>query len=166
MSTATVIAPVRKEVRVAAPQAHAFEVFTAGLTKWWPPNHGVGPKPIRATMLETKLGGRWLEHAEDGTVTTVATVKEWAPPQRLVLVWQVNAQWKPDATMRSEVEVTFEPQGANETLVKLLHHKFEAMGEDAGASMQRDVNGGWPTLLDRYAMEAAGQNLPEWVSRM
>jgi uncharacterized protein YndB with AHSA1/START domain len=164
MSMTAAIAPVRKEIRVAASPADAFTVFTAGLTKWWPPNHGIGHRPIKSVKMETKLGGRWLEFAEDGAETTVATIKEWSPPHRLVLVWQVNSQWKPDANMKSEVEVTFEPAGQDATLVKLLHHKFETMGEESGASMRRDVDGGWPRLLDRYAQLASGRPLPEWKS--
>lgn len=166
MNTATIIAPVRKEIRVAVSQAHAFEVFTSGLTKWWPPNHGVGPRPVKSTHMEPKLGGRWLELAEDGTQTIVATITEWAPPNRLVFVWQINAQWKPDASMKSEVEVTFDAQGADATLVKLLHHKFEAMGEDQGASMRRDVDGGWTPLLARFAEQALGNPLAPWKGQM
>jgi hypothetical protein len=29
------------------------------------------------------------------------------------------------------------------------------MGEEAGASMRKDVDGGWPGLLERFAQEAA-----------
>ena len=42
MNDVAVIAAVRKTVRVKAPIAHAFEVFTSGLTRWWPHDHGVG----------------------------------------------------------------------------------------------------------------------------
>jgi uncharacterized protein YndB with AHSA1/START domain len=105
----TVIAPVRKTVRVKAPIAHAFEVFTEGLARWWPPNHGIGKKPIRTVLIEPRLGGRWLEIAEDGTETVVGTIVVWQPPHRMALLWQVNAQWKPDAAMTSEVDVGFWP---------------------------------------------------------
>ena len=71
MSTSTVIAPVRKTVRVKAPIAHAFEVFTSGLTRWWPHNHGIGKKPIQKVLMEPRLGGRWLEISEDGKRATV-----------------------------------------------------------------------------------------------
>ena len=74
MSAAPVIAAVRKSVRVKAPIARAFEVFTVGLTRWWPPNHGIGKKPIAKVLMEPRLGGRWLEIAEDGTETSVATI--------------------------------------------------------------------------------------------
>ena len=47
MNDPAVIAPVRKTVHVKAPIAHAFDVFTSGLTRWWPHDHGVGKKPMR-----------------------------------------------------------------------------------------------------------------------
>ena len=82
MNERVVIAPVRKTVRVRAPIAHAFEVFTSGLTRWWPHDHGVGKKPIQKVLMEPRLGGRWLEMSEDGTETSVATITLWEPPHR------------------------------------------------------------------------------------
>ena len=157
MSTTIDIAPVRKSVRVRAPIVHAFDVFTAGFTRWWPQNHGVGMKPVAKVLMEPKLGGRWLEIAQDGTETTVATISVWERPHRLVLVWQVNAKWQPDAAMRSEVEVRFTADGADATQVELLHHKFETMGAEAGAKMRKDVDGGWPAHLDRFAATAEAE---------
>jgi uncharacterized protein YndB with AHSA1/START domain len=154
MNETSVIAPVRKTISVKAPVAHAFEVFTSGLTRWWPFNYGVGKKPIQKVLMEPRLGGRWLEIAEDGTETPVATITHWQPPHRLVMLWQVNAQWKPDPSMRSEVDVRFIAEGTETTRVELLHHKFETMGAEAGASMRKDVDGGWPGLIERFAQEA------------
>ena len=149
------IARVFKSVRVKAPVERAFEIFTSGLTRWWPANHGIGDKPIAKVWMEPKLGGRWLELSESGKETTVATIIEWQPPHRLVLLWQIDADWKPDAAMKSEVDVRFTPDGPDATLVELVHHKFETMGAAAGAKMRNDVNGGWPGLLERFAQEAA-----------
>ena len=59
------IAPVRKTVHVKVPIEHAFEVFTSGLTRWWPHNHGIGKKPIQNVLMEPRLGGPWLEIAEE-----------------------------------------------------------------------------------------------------
>src|SRR5258708_39043554 len=70
------------------------------------------------------------------------------------MVWQVNAQWKPDAAMKSEVDVRFSADGPDATQVELLHPKFETMGAEAGASMRKDVDGGWPGLIERFAREA------------
>lgn len=156
MSTTITIAPVQRTILVKAPLAHTFDVFTAGLTRWWPPNHGIGPKPIAKVLMEPKLGGRWLEIAEDGTETTVATITTWERPHRVVLVWQINARLQPDQTMRSEVDVRFTAADANTTKVELLHHKFETMGAEDGAAMRKAVDGGWPAMLGRFAAVAAG----------
>ena len=94
------------------------------------------------------------EISEDGTRTSVATITLWEPPHRLVMVWQINAQWKPDVAMKSEVDVRFTADGPDATLVEVLHHKFETMGADAGASMRNDVDRGWPGLIERYVQEA------------
>jgi hypothetical protein len=68
------IDPVRKSIRVNASPAQAFDVFTTGLMRWWPHDHGVGKTPIHKVMMEPHLGGRWLEIAKDGTQTSVATI--------------------------------------------------------------------------------------------
>ena len=62
MNAPIIIAPVRKSVRVKAPVARAFDVFTSGLSRWWPLDHGVGKKPIAKVLMEPRLGGRWLEY--------------------------------------------------------------------------------------------------------
>jgi uncharacterized protein YndB with AHSA1/START domain len=105
-------------------------------------------------VLEPRLGGRWLEIAEDGTETPVATIVVWEPPHRFVMLWQISAQWKPDLAMKSEVDVRFTAEGPEATYVELVHHKFETMGDEAGASMRKDVDGGWPGLMARFVEEA------------
>jgi hypothetical protein len=160
MNEMATIAPVRKTVRVKVPLAHAFDVFTSGLSRWWPRDHGIGGKPIEKVLMETHLGGRWLEISEDGTETSAATIIVWDPPRRFTMVWQVNARWKPDLAMKSEVDVSFTPDGPDATLVELVHHKFETMGAEAGASMRKDVDGGWPGLMQRYLKEAEREAAP------
>ncbi|MET0633370.1 MAG: SRPBCC family protein [Xanthobacteraceae bacterium] len=153
--TATItIAPVRKSIRVNASQAHAFDVFTSGLGRWWPRNMGIGRMPMKAAVMETRLGGRWYELAEDGSQATVGKIIVWEPPQRFVMTWEINSEWKPDSTVSSEVEVRFIADGANTTRVEVEHRKFEQMGAEGGASMRKDVDGGWPGLLERFKTEA------------
>jgi uncharacterized protein YndB with AHSA1/START domain len=154
MTVTITIAPVRKSIRVNASPAHAFEVFTSGLGRWWPRNHGIGKTPMKAAVMETRAGGRWYELAEDGSQTTVGKIIAWEPPRRFVMSWDINSQWKPDATVCSEVEVRFIPDGANATRVELEHRKFEQMGAQAGESMRKDVDGGWPGLLELFKQEA------------
>ena len=156
MTVAIKIAPVRKSIRVNATPEHAFEFFTSGLSRWWPLDHGIGKTPRKAAVMETRLGGRWYELAEDGTQTTIGKIIVWEPPRRFVMTWDINSQWKPDSTIGSEVEVRFIPEGVNATRLELEHRKFEQMGAEAGESMRKDVDGGWPGLLERFKQQAEG----------
>jgi hypothetical protein len=52
------------------------------------------------------------------------------------------------------VEVRFIADGPKATIVELEHRKFEQMGAEAGESMRRDVEGGWPGILEAYRKEA------------
>jgi uncharacterized protein YndB with AHSA1/START domain len=148
------IAPVRKSVRVNASQAHAFEVFTAGLGSWWPGKASIGKPPRKTSVLETRLGGRWYELSEDGSEADVGKVLVWEPPHRFIVSWDINSNWKPDTMVSSEVEVRFIADGSQSTVVELEHRKFEQMGAEAGASMRRDVDGGWPGILDEFKKAA------------
>jgi uncharacterized protein YndB with AHSA1/START domain len=151
---AITIAPVRKSVRVNASQGHAFEVFTAGLGSWWPGKASIGKPPRKTSILETRLGGRWYELSEDGSEADVGKVLVWEPPHRFVVSWDINSNWKPDTTVSSEVEVRFIADGPQATVVELEHRKFEQLGAEAGASMRRDVDGGWPAILDEFKKAA------------
>jgi uncharacterized protein YndB with AHSA1/START domain len=155
MSTRTItVAPVRKSIRVKASQAHAFEVFTTGLDRWWPRTHSVGSAPVKSAVMETRLGGRWYQLCEDGSEATVGKILAWEPPHRFVVSWDINSQWKADLTVSSEVEVRFLADGPDATLVELEHRKFEQMGAEAGEKMRRDVDGGWPRMLEHFRNEA------------
>ena len=152
MTRAVKIAPVRKRLQVNATPAHAFEVFTTGIGRWWPKTHHIGTS-FKNAVIEPFRGGFWYELADDGTKTNVGEVLLWEPPRRFIVTWQVNAQWTHDATVASEVEVRFAPSGAG-TLVELEHRNFEVLGPEGGASLRRDVDGGWPRLLELFAKEA------------
>ncbi|MBV8754301.1 MAG: SRPBCC family protein [Hyphomicrobiales bacterium] len=149
MTIAVRIAPVRKSLHVNAAPQRAFEVFTSGLGRWWPLEHGIGPTPRKGVAMETRLGGRWYETAEDGTQTDIGKIVVWEPPRRFVMTWDINSQWKPDTTVSSEVEVQFIPDGAG-TRLELEHRKFERLGAEGGEKLRQDVNGGWPALLELF----------------
>jgi uncharacterized protein YndB with AHSA1/START domain len=153
MTAAIKIAPVRKSIRVNAEPARAFEVFTAGLGRWWPRDKGIGKLPMKSAIMETRLGGRWYELADDGTQTNVGRIIVWEPPQRFVITWDINSKWKPDTTISSEVEVKFIPDGINGTRVELEHRKFEQMGAEQGETMREHVDSGWPGMLERFKAE-------------
>ncbi len=154
MTPSIEIAPVRKSIRVNAHQAHAFQVFTSGIDRWWPRKAGIGKAPMKGVVLEPHLGGRWYELAEDGSQAEVGKILIWEPPHRFVVSWNINAHWKPDPAIGSEVEVRFVAEGPKATLVELEHRRFERMGAEAGASMRKDVDGGWPGMLELFKKEA------------
>ena len=154
MNKTVTIAPVCKSVRVKASQAHAFEVFTAGLDRWWPRKGTIGTSPLKTATIEPRLGGRWYETGEDGSEATVGQILLWDPPNRFIVSWDINHRWKPDTTVGSEVEVRFTIEGPDATLVELEHRRFERMGAEGGASLRKDVDGGWPGILERFRAEA------------
>jgi glutathione S-transferase len=151
------IVPVRKAVSVLATPQKAFEVFTAGIDRWWPKTWGIGRAPVRESLIEPFVGGRWYTRHTDGTDVVVGHVLIWQPAERFVCTWEISSEWKPDArvALTSEVEVRFVAEAAGRTRVELEHRNFERMGAAAGEKMRKDVDGGWPSLLDLFAKEAS-----------
>jgi len=160
LSRTVQVAPVRKSIVVAATPQRAFEVFTTRLDRWWPKTHGIGPAPVRQSVIEPFVGGRWYQVCEDGSDVTAGHVRVWEPGQRFVVSWEISAHWKPDARAEfaSELEVRFSAEGANHTRVELEHGKFERMGAGPGETMRNQVDSGWPGLLQLYATEVARSN--------
>ncbi|HYP65998.1 MAG TPA: SRPBCC family protein [Steroidobacteraceae bacterium] len=153
------IAPVRKSVVVDASPSQAFAVFTAGIDRWWPKSHGIGATPIRESVIEPFVGGRWYTRHEDGSDIVIGHVRVWQPAERLVVSWEVSADWKPDPrpAFTSEVEVRFAADAGGGTRVELEHRNFERLGAASGEKMRKGVDGGWPHLLDLYAKEASNK---------
>jgi uncharacterized protein YndB with AHSA1/START domain len=51
MNQTVMPAPVRKSVRVNAPPERAFEVFTAGIGRWWPKSHHIGASDLDVPVI-------------------------------------------------------------------------------------------------------------------
>ena len=153
------IAPVRKSVVVDASPPQAFAVFTSGIDRWWPKSHGIGATPITQSVIEPFVGGRWYTQHEDGSDVVLGHVRVWEPAQRLVVSWEVSAEWKPDPrpAFTSEVEVRFTAEAGGRTRVELEHRNFERLGAAAGEKMRKDVDGGWPAILDLYVKDVLRQ---------
>jgi uncharacterized protein YndB with AHSA1/START domain len=149
---------VRKSVIVAAPLAVAFEVFTAQIESWWPlASHHIGQADCAAVLIEPRAGGRWYERGIDGVECVWGQVLVWDAPRRVVLAWQLSAQFQFDPSIHTEVEVHFVVVDAHTTRVELEHRGLEAYGADAMA-MHDAFNSpnGWNGMLDHYA-EVAGR---------
>ena len=148
-------APVRKTIQVAAPPERAFEVFTAGIGRWWPKSHHIGAADLDCPVIEPRAGGRWFERHVDGAECEIGKVLVWEPPRRLVLAWQLTNEFKFDAALLTEVEVRFIADGENATRVELEHRKLENLGDRAEALRQQiDSPNGWGHLLELFARSA------------
>jgi Activator of Hsp90 ATPase homolog 1-like protein len=149
------IAPVRKSIVVQATAQKAFDVFTAGIDRWWPKSHGLGEGRLMASFIEPFVGGRWFSRYADGAEAVVGHVLVWEPAQRFVCSWEINAEWKSDArgVFASEVEVRFVPEGPATTRVELEHRNFERMAAPGGENMRNQVDRGWPTIMQLFADE-------------
>jgi len=156
MSRAITLAPVRKSLRVNAPQARAFEVFTNQMTRWWPRTHSTLKAPLKQAVIEPREGGRWYHRGEDGSIAETGHVRVWDPPSRLVLIWRLDAQWQYNPDLDTEVEVRFIADGAA-TTVELEHRYIERMGKDAQKAHEAvGAPGGWGALLEEFRKTAEG----------
>lgn len=144
-------APVRRSIFVNAPQAHAFEVFTSGIGRWWPKTHTIGNAELDKPIIEPRVGGRWYEREVDGSECEIGKVLAWEPPARLLLAWQLDPDWKFNPSLITEVEVTFTPEGGG-TLVALEHRNLERLGDRAEEMAEKIGSpGGWATVLQLYS---------------
>ncbi len=149
------IPPVRHSLVVEAPRAHAFEVFTRGLDRWWFRDHHIGREPMQEAVMEPRAGGRVFERGVHGTECEWGRVLVWDPPSRLVVAWQIGGDWQfdPDLAHASEYEVRFVEETPTRTRVEFEHRRFERHGR-AGRSIRDSVETGWARLLAAYAAAA------------
>ena len=147
--TATV---VKKSVTVDASQQRAFDVFTSGMNSWWPREHHLGDLPMTDIVVEPNEGGRCYTTQEDGKEFEWAKVFVWEPPARIVIGWQLTAEWVYDPNFVTEVEVTFTSIGENQTVVELEHRNLDRYGDAReGVVAALDSEGGWTGSMQRYA---------------
>lgn len=136
---------VHQEIVVRVAPECAFTVFTERIGAWWQlGDKHIGATPPVTAEIEPWIGGRWFERAADGTECPWGHVRVWEPPHRLVLSWEISADWQPDPTAASEVEVRFVAE-AGATRVVLDHRGLETL------QVRDTLNGGWPGLLLAYA---------------
>lgn len=147
---------VRKSISVAAPREVAFRVFTEQWDRWWPlATHHIGQTPAAAAVLEPRVGGRWYERGTDGVECLWGRVLAWEPPARLVLTWEISADFQPDPSLRTEVEVRFVAESPERTRVELEHRLLDRYGARAGDMRSTfDSENGWSAMLAAFAARA------------
>jgi uncharacterized protein YndB with AHSA1/START domain len=147
-------APVRKTLELKVPQARAFEVFTAQMTQWWPRSHTIGSAPMREMIIEPRVAGRWYAVGEDGSEADNGRVLAWEPPSRLLLDWQITADWRFDPEFHTQIEVRFIAAGPGATRVEFEHRDLERFG-DRAEQVRGQIEPGWGMILERYTQATA-----------
>jgi hypothetical protein len=143
------IEPLHLTFDVDCPADHAFDVWTADISRWWPSEHSVSGEPDLTVVLEPRLGGRIFERRLSGVEHDWGAVTIWDPPTRLGYTWHLNR----DASDATDVEIRFIAQGESTTTVEIEHRGWDRLGAD-GQDWRDRNNGGWATLLPRF-IEAA-----------
>lgn len=145
-------APIRRSLRVKASRRKAFDTFVGSMGGWWLKSHSLLKSPQRDVVIEPYTGGRWYEVGEDGSEQNWGKVLAWDAPERVLLAWQLDAEWRYDPGFETTVEVRFTEDGGH-TIVDFEHRDLERFGEKAEAvrgDYERGMDGGWRALLADY----------------
>jgi uncharacterized protein YndB with AHSA1/START domain len=150
---------LRKVVSVKVPPAVAWRLFTERMGSWWPlDTHKIGKAKAVDAVIEPRVGGRWYERGDDGSTCDWGRVLSWEPHSRLVLSWEISADWQHDPHLKTEVEVRFIAEGKEGTRVELEHRHLDRYG--ARRDEMRgifDSEGGWSGLLASFSRAAAAE---------
>ena len=148
---------VRKVVNVEAPRSVAWRVFTQQMGTWWPlAMYKIGKANAVDAIMEPRVGGRWYERGDDGSTCDWGRVLAWEPHSRLVLSWDITADWQYDPALQTEIEVLFIAEGAARTRVELelpMLDRYGARRDEMRTIF--DKTGDWGQLLAAFAATAA-----------
>lgn len=153
----TTLSIIHKTLTVNVPQAVAFEVFTTKFDSWWPRTHHTGEGDLVEARVEPRAGGRWY------AITTVGEeewgrVLVWEPPSRVVLDWQLTADFGYDADFHTAVEARFIAEGPDVTRLEFEHRDLDNYGDRAEAmAATLSSGGGWPAILAGFVDAAEGR---------
>ena len=138
--------PLIVEFDVDASVEHAFDVWTAQPSIWWPPSHTITKDAEAEIVFERFVGGRVYERGSDGEEHDWGEILEWKPPERLSYMWHLFFA-RSEAT---EVAVTFTDTGAR-TSVRIEQTGFERLGEPAGTERRTRTELAWTSIARIYA---------------
>jgi uncharacterized protein YndB with AHSA1/START domain len=115
-------------------------------------SYKIGAANAVDAVIEPRAGGRWYERGEDGSTCDWGSVLVWEPPSRLVLSWDVGADWRYDANLKTEIEIRFIPEREGVTRVELEHRHLDRYGEHRDRMRAIfDKEGDWGRLLAMFA---------------
>ena len=143
--------PIRKTLVVPASVEKAFDTFVGRMHEWSPAVQSlIGAR--RDIVIEPHAGGRWYEvSGEDGAQADWGRVLVWERPHRVVLAWQLGADFTYDPSLVTEVGARFTAEGERSTRVDFEHRDLERFGERAEATkISLDGEGGWTGSFALY----------------
>lgn len=139
------IEPIHITFEVACPPEHAFTIWTAKTSRWWPVTHTVSEAPGLEVVFEPRLGGRIFERKPDGREIDWGEITHWEPPRKLGYLWFIRV----DRSDETEVVISFHENGVGSTRVEIEHRGWERLAERG--EPWRDANlGGWNGVLPHY----------------
>ena len=136
--------PLRMVFDVQCPRTHAFDVWTAHLSRWWPSSHTVSGTSDVDILLEPRVGGRIFERTAAGAEHDWGQITVWDPPRRLGYLWHLR-QDRADAT---RVDIVFHDHGSA-TRIEIEHSGWERLGAKGPDLRDRNMNG-WNGLLPHF----------------
>lgn len=146
------VAPVHHRIEVPLAPAQAFELFTAGIARWWPmASHSCSAERDARVVFEPFIGGRVIETASDGREHTWGTLTAWQPPGHFAMTWHPG---RPDAEA-THLDVRFHAIDGG-CAIELAHDGWSQRGDAAEA--REGYARGWPRVLaelERIAKETA-----------
>jgi uncharacterized protein YndB with AHSA1/START domain len=125
----------------------AFELFTEHASEWWPPERRHTRDP--ASEIRMLASGRFWERDSQGREVELGRVREWAPPNRIVLDWHPGT----DADHPTRVVVSFAAEG-EATRITIEHRPLPESDELWGDRVSRYV-ASWDLVLGALANHAA-----------
>jgi hypothetical protein len=139
------IAPLELSIVVQCDAAHAFAVFTASTSLWWPASHSVSRQPGLTVTFEPRTGGRIFERSPDGTEFDWGEITLWDPPKHLAYLWHLGV----DRSLATQVRIEFVPLTTDSTRVKITHSGWDGLG-DLGPPRRDRNQRGWDGLLPHF----------------
>lgn len=144
------IAPLRYSFEVECSVEHAFDVWTARTSTWWPKGSTMSHADGLEVIFEGRTGGRVFERTPNGEEIDWGAITVWEPPRRLGYLWHIAT----DVASATEVEIRFSELGDEKTRVEIEHRGWEKLGERGPG--WRDTNrGGWEGTLPFYVAACA-----------
>jgi hypothetical protein len=154
---------LRKVMSVKAPEEVAWRVFTEKMGAWWPLAvrpcmiFKMGKASAAEVLFEPRASGRWYDRVDSGSTFDWGRVLSWEPYARLILSWEIDADWQHNPNPKTEARCASSPR-ARKARVELEHRHLDRYGarrDEARGIFDSPV--GWRGVLVSFARAAESQ---------